>query len=247
MNWKLSFSIVMIVICVNNIKSQNLEKQSWTSFTSIFDSSNIELSLYLFEGGKIRGNYLNKKKKNRILINGKQNGNVIEFSELLIGNIKGKFIGKLDSSDTLTGILSDSLKKNVVQLKFKLNSIFWGIYEKEYKVIYGSASEVENFTQLVKESILKKNKTWISNNVCYPITVRINNKRTMVVKNRSQIIQNFNKIFTISFLNRIKFDRTFDLFYNEGGVMIGDGDIYISNTVNSNKNKHYFCISSIAN
>lgn len=99
----------------------------------------------------------------------------------------------------------------------------------------------------VKSSILSDDKLWIADYINYPLKTTLNGQRSITIKSKKQLITNFDKVFHRAFKDKIKTFCTCNLFYNDYGAMLGNGEIWINNTSNSTSDKFDFCISMVNN
>ncbi|MEK7431960.1 MAG: hypothetical protein AABZ74_02415, partial [Cyanobacteriota bacterium] len=111
----------------------------------------------------------------------------------------------------------------------------------------GTDNDVEIFMKKVKKSIIEDDKEWISNHISYPIKTKIDTKKTIIIKSKKELINNFNKIFNKEFKEQIKSFCSCNLFHNYQGVMLGNGQIWIENKPNSTNTKYDFQIKAINN
>ena len=245
-NIMLSFYFVSLIMLP---KTFEIEKNTWVDFDGQIGKENIQLSLYRFENGEIEGNYCYKKYETKIQLIGKIVGEKIELNEILNNKVNGHFQGKIftDTFDKFEGKWSDSSNKKTSNFKLKLNSINGGTFKHRYLDFYGTDNDVEIFMKKVKKSIIEDDKEWISNHISYPIKTKIDTKKTIIIKSKKELINNFNKIFNKEFKEQIKSFCSCNLFHNYQGVMLGNGQIWIENKPNSTNTKYDFQIKAINN
>ncbi|HEY2581323.1 MAG TPA: hypothetical protein VGI43_05935 [Mucilaginibacter sp.] len=245
---KILTKIILVFIILNffltNGYAQALDTGSWNNFEGKIGKNDCSLSLYLFKDRSIKGNYAFKIGGNKILLQGYLKANAIFLTELKPGN--SVFKGNLftDTLDKFEGTRIDGLKKEVLLFHFKLSSIEWGEYGHRYTDMFGTDDEIETFMQTVKTAILSDNKNWLADHIHYP-TRHILRKGYTSINNKLQLIKYYEQIFTAKFKEKIKSDYTTNLFCKGGEVMLGDGEIWISNTPNSIEHKYDFIINAI--
>lgn len=118
---------------------------------------------------------------------------------------------------------------------------------RKYSGFYGTDGDVENFMKRVQSSILSEDKEWIAEHTRFPIKTKLNSKKKISIKNKQELISNFNKIFNQEFKNKIKVSSTTDLFHTYQGVMLGDGEIWIDNKPDSTEKEYPYFIIAINN
>lgn len=233
-------------------QSQSFERSCFYDYDGKIGTAEIQLSLYLVDSkGKLKGNYCYKKYETKIELEGHIKGDKIELTEFIDGKVNGYFSGRTysDEGDFFEGTWTNRSKTASYPFTARLGSIcHTKSFKNRYNSLYGSDDEVESFMKRVRSSILKGDKVWIANHVYYPIDVNLNKdgKRT-TIKNKTELITNFNRIFHQEFKNEIKSASVCNMFNNYQGVMLGDGQIWVNNTPGSTKDKYGFCISTINN
>lgn len=238
--------LVLTTLC----QAFKLEPNQWVDFDGALGQTNIQLSLYRFENGQIRGNYCYKKYESKIQLIGKIKGNQVELTELLNGKPNGTFKGNIStdpSSDTFEGTWTNRSKTKTVVFKLNLTSITYGNYNHRYDYFKGTDDDVENFMKHVKRSILNDDKDWIASHIYYPLKTTLNGSKPITIKTKQQLIANFDKVFYKAFKDAIKTFCTCNLFYNDYGAMLGNGEIWINNTSNSTDKNYDYCISMVNN
>ena len=94
-----------------------------------------------------------------------------------------------------------------------------------------------DFEPIVSNAILEKNKQWLSENISYPIMVSINGKSRTTIRNKKELLQNFDVIFHAGFIEKAKAFECIDIFCNYKGLMLGAGEIWMNcvSTVNNDQ------------
>lgn len=246
---KLLFFIALFMFFTPLCKAYNLDVNMWNDFEGKIGNEDIQLSIYLFENGQIKGNYCYKKYENKIQLTGQLTGNKIELTEFINDKPNGYFQGKAFTNkyDSLCGYWTDISKTKHLDLKLSLKSMGGGSFEHRYSDFYGSDKEVENFVKHIKSSIMKNDKDWIANHVKYPLYTTLNNEKAIKIKNKQQLFDHFDQVFHKTFKEKIQTYCPCNLFHNYQGVMLGNGEIWIYQKPNSNENKYDYYIISINN
>lgn len=221
----------------------------WTNFEGTLGKISIQMSLFRFDDGQLKGNYCYKKYESKIQLIGQIKGSKIVITELLNGKPNGHFEGKIftDNLDRFEGTWIDISNKKSIEFKLRLNSISGNQFTNHYSNLYGSDYDVENFMKHVKVSILNGDKEWISNHISYPIKTTLYKGKTITIKNKIQLMTYFNQIFHQEFKNKIKTFCVCNMFNNYQGVMLGNGEIWINNMPNSSEDKFDYNIIAINN
>ena len=102
-----------------------------------------------------------------------------------------------------------------------------GSYAKRYSELEGTDDEVENFIKRVRTSILSGDREWIARHVSYPLKTTLNGYKTIMLKNKRQLVANFDRIFYRGFKDRVGSSCACNMFNNEYGAMLGRGEIWI--------------------
>jgi hypothetical protein len=174
-------------------------------------------------------------------------GNEIYLTASLNGKITDELTGKIFTDDQDRLEVSWRKMPNGVKSIFKavLSSVTAGTEGKRYSHIVGSDAAVEEFVSDAKKAISKGDKIWLAANLFYPIKVRISEKSSVVLKNKNQFLLQYDKIFTTAFKSKLNNTFSHNLFNNYQGVMIGNGEIWINNTLNASEAKPIFQIIAI--
>lgn len=87
-----------------------------------------------------------------------------------------------------------------------------------------SKSEVENFANVVKQQILNKNWSGLTENIAFPITVG-----DVTYTNSSEFMAaDWNALLGEDFYAAIEKETCQDMFHNYQGIMLGDGQVWIA-------------------
>ena len=227
--------------------SLDLELNQWYDFTGKMDDKSIQLSFYTLKSGKLIGSFCSLTNEPKVLLSGNVRGNEIYLTASLNGKITDELIGKIftDDQDRLEldwrKISSD--KKSIY--KAVLSSVTSGTESKRYSHVLGSDAAVEQFVANVRKAISQGDKIWLAANLFYPLNVRISEKLVLNLKNKNQFLSQYDKIFTADFKAVLGKTFSHNHFNNYQGVMIGDGEIWINNTLNASEAKPIFQIIAI--
>lgn len=227
--------------------SLDLELNQWYDFTGKLGDKSIKLSFYTLNAGKLIGSYCSTSNEPKVLLSGNVKGNEIYLTASLNGKITDELIGKIftDDQDRLE-VSWQKMPKGVKSIfKSVLSSVTAGTESKRYSHIVGSDASVEEFVSDAKKAISKGDKIWLAANLFYPLKVRISEKSSIVLKNKNQFLLQYDKIFTTGFKSALNNTFSHNLFNNYQGVMIGDGEIWINNTLNASEAKPIFQIIAI--
>jgi len=227
--------------------SLDLELNQWYDFTGKLDNKSIQLSFYTLKSGKLIGSFCSITNEPKVLLSGNVIGNEIYLTASLNGKITDELSGKIFTDDQDRLEVSWRKMPNGVKSIFKavLSSVTAGTEGKRYSHIVGSDAAVEEFVSDAKKAISKGDKIWLAANLFYPIKVRISEKSSVVLKNKNQFLLQYDKIFTTAFKSKLNNTFSHNLFNNYQGVMIGNGEIWINNTLNASEAKPIFQIIAI--
>jgi hypothetical protein len=227
--------------------SLDLEMNQWYDFTGKLNDKSIKLSFYTLKAGKLIGSYCSIANEPKVLLSGNVKGNEIYLTASLNGKITDELIGKIFTDDQDRLEVSWQKMPKGVKSTFKavLLSVTAGTSAKRYSHMLGSDAAVEEFVSDVKKAVLKGDKIWLADILFYPLKVRISEKLVLNLKNKNQFLSQYDKIFTADF--KAVLGKTFSQnhFNNYQGVMIGDGEIWINNTLNASEAKPIFQIIAI--
>jgi len=245
-NIKKTFLLFSLLYSISSIYAQKLDEGWWTDFDGKIGSSDIQMSLYLSQDGKLIGNYLYTRFENKISLEGNISNNKIELTEYVNGKANGYFSCVLLENNAIEGNWFNADKTKNLGLKLHETSAVGGSPDHRYTDILGTDDEIEQFTKQVKSGIIKDQKEWISAHIEYPISVNVNGKR-LKINNKAKLLSCYASIFHQEFKDRIKKSSSCNLFCKNGSVMLGSGEIWVSNSRNSKEGKYSFVISGINN
>jgi len=156
-------------------------------------------------------------------------GDKVQLTEYIENKPAGHFNGRLftDNTDRFEGIYTNAGAR---QLEFKLtltSSVGYTTPDERYSDFSASDKDVEKFMRQIKLSIAEGDKEWIANNIRYPLKTTLNGQGKITIKNKQQLIDNFEQIFHPAFKEQIEKHCVCNMFYNSQGIMLGNGEIWI--------------------
>jgi hypothetical protein len=227
--------------------SLDLELNHWYDFQGKLGDKNIQLSFFTLPSGKLVGSYCSFSNESKIVLKGKVIGNDIFLTASINGEISSELKGKVftDDQDRLELTWKNLLKNEEFMFKSVLMAVTAGTFKKRYTHIAGTDAALEAFVIALKGAVAKNDKSWMGDRIFYPLQVRVSDKSTLVIKNKSQWLSLYPKIFTPSFKERISLTFSHNLFNNYQGVMVGDGQLWINNAKDGTEERPNFQIISI--
>lgn len=106
-----------------------------------------------------------------------------------------------------------------------------------------NAKEFEDTFYLLQEFVANGEKEKLAEYISYPINVSIEGKKT-TIKTEAEFIKNYDKVLTDAVKNAFLNQKLENVFVNYAGVMIGNGEIWISQITGT---KHLYSIYAINN
>ena len=103
--------------------------------------------------------------------------------------------------------------------------------------------EFDKTFDLIKNALKDNDKDMFADYVAYPIKVNIDGERTDV-KNKEEFIKKFDIIISEDLKNKFLNQKVEDLFVNQYGIMVGDGEFWMSEITGT---KYQFSIYAINN
>jgi hypothetical protein len=211
----------------------NFSENTCYDYEGTLDEAPIQLSICMGENPDyLTGSYCYKSEDfNKIRLSGEFKGDQIELTEFLDNEPAGYFKGQLftDNTDRFEGIWTNV--PGTRQLKFKLtvkSSVGYNSPYQRYSDFSASDKDVEKFMRKVKLSIAESDKEWIANNIRYPLNTTLNGQEKITIKNKQQLIDNFEQIFYPAYKEEIQKHCVCNMFYNSQGIMLGNGEIWIN-------------------
>ena len=218
------YSFVLFILSIYGY-SQTLS-QGWSTFSGKIDNFPITISIFSDENDQLSGNYCYNKQEQRISIKGTKKGSQVYLEEFIENKKNASFEGSIDEkTNSISGKWIDATNNKELIFNLNLSSRSGETLENRY--FSGIPNEsVELFMKKTKESIIKKQKDWLSQNIKYPISVAAFNKR-IKIKNQKEFLEKYSGIFSEKFINEIKKSCSCDLFSNYEGAMFADGLIWV--------------------
>jgi hypothetical protein len=216
---------------------------TWNNFEGKLGNSDIQMSLYLFKNGDLKGNYILKYVSTKILLTGSKKGNVVNLTEQISGQPGRTFGGRI-LSDTLVGTWTDIAPRPALHFHLRLISSTAGSFEHRYADLFGTTEDVEQFVQTARSAILTNNKDWVTDHTSYPLKHLVG-PGFNGIGNKQQLIQYFSQIFTKEYKEKISHAYTTNLFVKNGSVMLGNGELWISNKPGSTKDQFDYTIIAV--
>ena len=220
--------VVMALLSLAYSSQAGLSAYQWHDYVGKISKTNISLSIYLNENGKLSGNYCYAKYDKRIALAGEVRGNEVVLYEMIDGKQGAQFKGtlKTDSTDHFEGTWSDG--KTSLPFNVHLSSMNSGSPTKRYRDTKQSDAAVEAYMKKVKTAILSGNAAWLSTQVSYPYKVSGPDGKIKSLKNKEELVANYKLVVSESLKQRIADICTCNLFMNYRGVMLGNGEVWIN-------------------
>jgi len=225
----------------------NLIPGSYNDFNGTIDSIHqISMSLYIEHGDSVKGHYFYNENEIKIPIKGILSDSSIELNEFGIdGNVRALFKGKISKGKTqyITGVWNELVSGRSRPFNLSARSTVRATWGHRYASIGAEDdTEVEEFANSVKMSILDNDFEWLSEHIAYPITISINGNRKKITNRQA-----FKKYFPITLdsktIERIRTSPTTDLFVTANGAAIGNGQIWINYIPQENDEDKLFVIA----
>ena len=237
------FVFLMHAILFVQVSQAQWQPNTWNNFEGKLGTSDIQMSLYLFKNGDLKGNYIVKYVSTKILLAGTKKENAISLAEQISGQPVRSFAGKI-KSDTLMGTWIDLAPRPALHFFLHHVSSTSGSFEHRYTDMFGTTENVEQFVQNARSAILSNNKDWIADHIRYPLKHLTGNGFNGIT-NKQQMIRHFSQIFTKEYKEKIAHDYTTNLFVKNGSVMLGNGELWITNKTGSTKDQFDYTIIAI--
>jgi hypothetical protein len=90
--------------------------------------------------------------------------------------------------------------------------------------------DVKSFLESLKKSVEAEDKVYLSNIARYPLRY-FENKKRKSVNGPAQFVKNYKAIFTDKVKHTIENQQYQDLFVDSEGIMLGNGEVWISGIV----------------
>ena len=220
-----TYTFILFIISINSF-SQTLSK-GWSTFSGKIDNYPITISIYNDENDNLSGNYCYNKQEKRIIIKGTKKGSQVYLEEVIENKKNASFEGSIDeNTNSISGRWINATNNKELLFNINLSSRSGETLENRY--FSGISTEsVELFIKKTKESIIKKQKDWLSQNIKYPISVSVFNKK-IKIRNQKEFLAKYATIFSEKFITEIKKSCSCDIFSNYQGAMFADGLIWVN-------------------
>ncbi len=226
-------------------RAQTLQANGWNNFEGKLGNSEMQLSLYLFKDGSIKGNYFLKYTGPKMQLEGQQKGKSIVLKEMVKNVTWGSFNGKYsDSANGIAGTYTDSGARQLLPFSVRMVSANLAPFDQRYPGVFGTTEEIEGFMKKVVAAILINDKDWLGDHTKYPLK-HIAGKGFSSINNKQQLIRYYDEVFTNQFKEKIRKAYTTNLFARNGAVMLANGEIWVGNAPNSTKDTHSFEVIAI--
>ncbi|HNP32681.1 MAG TPA: hypothetical protein PKN96_05265 [Flavobacterium sp.] len=217
--------LFFLLLTVTTGNSQTIQK-GWNCFEGYIGINDIVVNVYCDSVGNLKGDYCYKKYETRIPLIGKLKPGSLFLDEFTDNKITAKFNGTINEKDNTIGGKWSSTTHSDIHFHLKLSSQSGSnSFEKRYAV--GTKESVELFFKKAKVAILSDDKTWLSKNTEYPLTLS-SNKSKLKIKNAQDFIKKYKQIITPAFKQTIKETCTCNIFSNWRGAMIANGFLWIN-------------------
>ncbi|HMH33159.1 MAG TPA: hypothetical protein VK543_09035, partial [Puia sp.] len=120
MPYRKTWLFLLCSLCLSSTHAEFPQVNAWNNFEGKLGNSDIQMSIFLFKNGEIKGNYILKYTGTKIQLSGEKKAGTIMLTEF-INNIAGRtFKGRVftDSVDKFAGTWTDASQQ--VSLPFSL-------------------------------------------------------------------------------------------------------------------------------
>lgn len=186
-------------------------------------NNNIPIQMSIYPLGKeMVGAYFYESQRKELKLKGKAGEKEIllyEYDEE--GKNTGIFKGTMKTVDKIEGTWISADNKKSYPFTLSLKSYLPGTeYGKRYARAIGNESDqdVENFVRKIQGYVINDNKKQLSEEILYPITVKINDK-LIGIQNKDDFVKNYDKIFYPNYKQKISNAFTKYMFANYKGIM----------------------------
>jgi hypothetical protein len=128
--------------------------------------------------------------------------------------------------DSLFGIyVSTSGQTSTVTLSFAHNVLGPSVALDRYGNSKPSEKAIENNIQTLYFAIIAHDSQKVADNIHYPITASFQNRRSITIRNKKQLLRNYTKIFNPFMVNKLKEYAPHDLEMYNNGIKLGEAEI----------------------
>lgn len=93
--------------------------------------------------------------------------------------------------------------------------------------LFGEHKIHKEFFFEMKKAVLNSDSLKVADLIKYPITIKINGKKTKI-KNNREFLKHYSRIIDAHIIETVRNQKYAELFANYQGVMIGNGEIWFS-------------------
>ncbi len=201
-------------------------QNGWSCFEGYIGESDIVMNIFKDSIGNLTGDYCYKKYETRIPLKGKLKDNTLFLDEFTGNKITAKFSGTINEKDNSIGGKWASTTHSDIHFFLRLNSWTGNSLNNRYGLGI-KEEEVESFFKNAKQAIITDDKIWLSKNIEFPLTTRIQKKKSKI-KNAKDFLAKYNLIITAHLKKSIQKSCICNVFSNWQGTMIADGSIWIN-------------------
>ena len=235
---KLSLLLLYFFLQCSTLFAFNLEEGLWTDFSGTLGKTNFYLSLYRGTGDSVTGSYYTDGATRKIWVEGIFSYDVLFLKEKQTNKKLAIFKGKVYSTDQDDFIKGFRMERNGGQaqrFEMHVTAKVGGTAQKRYSDVSLTDEQVERFALDVKQAFLSDKKEWLAEQIAYPLTVRLNNGKKLDLQQAKDFIQNYSNIINADFKKRLRVAGCFNLFHNYQGIMMGNGEIWLTSDTENKK------------
>lgn len=223
------FTCIAFCLTLTGFSATPLEKNRWHDFEGQVADKLAHLSIYVEDNGKLVGSFCYAGKKPEHTVRGVVEGDHLQLSVMNGQKIVARFDARMTSSDAdrIEGDWSSDETKDVFIVKLTYISSCGGDASHRYTTIDLPDSVAEAFMQTAVTKILAKDKQWVVNHTFYPLETTLLGKKGITIRNATQLLSQYDKIFYPAYLSRLRSVCFCGLFHNYRGLMIGRGELWI--------------------
>lgn len=228
---------------------QHLASQAWNDYSGSLGNYPIRLSLYPLTDGTVKGTYCYQRTGLRITLSGMVKNDRVELTEWINGKKNGYFQGVIYTVDTdgFEGQWTNADRTKTYDFNLILDAITYGSLTHRYKDFKSDDLMVEQYARQIRSAILSGNKTWLAEQINYPLRTSFGDRKLHTIKSKPDFMANYSRIFHPQFIAQIKDACSCNLFYDQDGAMLGNGAIWIDEYVHPPKGKKALFILGINN
>jgi hypothetical protein len=238
----ISIAACLIPILTN---AQVFQVGAWNTLEGKLGNSDMQMALYLFRDGSLKGNYILKYTGTKTQLAGTQIGKAVTLKEVIKNTPWGTFKGTVgDSADKFSGSWTDSGATQMLAFNLRLLASNLTSYEMRYPGLFGTQEDIEQFVKKAVAAILINDKDWLGDHIRFPLR-HIAGKGFNGIADKQAMIRHYDEIFTRQFKDKIRQAYTTNLFTRNSEVMLGTGEIWFGNVSGSTKDKYSYQIVSV--